>query len=150
MDHHSFLQKIFPTQGSNPGLLHCKQILYCLSWECDQGILLVEPMGRDFDLLREVREDSPGLKRNESWLGDEKGAELPSRRNSTCKSPVAAGYRARAGREGSQSGWCQREDYKAWNWSHRQGSDLKLWLYSKSDREPLIPFWEESLSDLYM
>ena len=22
---------IFPTQGSNPGLLHCRQILYCLS-----------------------------------------------------------------------------------------------------------------------
>ena len=28
---HSFLQGIFPTQGSNPGLLHCGQILYHLS-----------------------------------------------------------------------------------------------------------------------
>ena len=28
---HAFLQGIFPTQGSNPGLLHCKRILYCLS-----------------------------------------------------------------------------------------------------------------------
>ena len=28
---HSFLQGVFLTQGSNPGLLHCKQILYCLS-----------------------------------------------------------------------------------------------------------------------
>ena len=28
---HSFLQGIFPTQGLNPGLLHCKQILYHLS-----------------------------------------------------------------------------------------------------------------------
>ena len=27
----SLLQGIFPTQGSNPGLLHCRQILYCLS-----------------------------------------------------------------------------------------------------------------------
>ena len=27
----SFLQGIFPTQGSNPGLLHCWQILYQLS-----------------------------------------------------------------------------------------------------------------------
>ena len=27
---HSQLQGIFPTQGSNPGLLHCRQILYCL------------------------------------------------------------------------------------------------------------------------
>ena len=28
---HSFLQGIFPTQRSNPGLLHCRQILYHLS-----------------------------------------------------------------------------------------------------------------------
>ena len=28
---HSFLQRIFPIQGSNPGLLHCRQIFYHLS-----------------------------------------------------------------------------------------------------------------------
>ena len=28
---HSLLQEIFPTQGLNPGLLHYKQTLYCLS-----------------------------------------------------------------------------------------------------------------------
>ena len=28
---HSLLQGIFPIQGSNPRLLHCRQILYCLS-----------------------------------------------------------------------------------------------------------------------
>ena len=28
---HSLLQGMFPTQGSNPGLPHCRQILYCLS-----------------------------------------------------------------------------------------------------------------------
>ena len=28
---HSLLQGIFPTQGLNPGLLHCRRILYCLS-----------------------------------------------------------------------------------------------------------------------
>ena len=28
---HALLQGIFPTQGSNPGLLHCRQILYGLS-----------------------------------------------------------------------------------------------------------------------
>ena len=28
---HSLLQGLFPTQGSNPGLLHCRQLLYCLS-----------------------------------------------------------------------------------------------------------------------
>ena len=35
---HALLQRIFPTQGLNPGLLHCRQILYCLS---QQGILWV-------------------------------------------------------------------------------------------------------------
>ena len=29
----SLLQVIFPTQGSNPGLLHCRQILYQLSYQ---------------------------------------------------------------------------------------------------------------------
>ena len=28
---HAFFQVIFPTQGSNSGLLHCRQILYQLS-----------------------------------------------------------------------------------------------------------------------
>ena len=28
---HALLQGIFPAQGSNPGLLHCRQILSCLS-----------------------------------------------------------------------------------------------------------------------
>ena len=31
MDCYFLLQKIFPTQGSNPGLLHCRQTLYHLS-----------------------------------------------------------------------------------------------------------------------
>ena len=30
---HAFLQGIFPTQGSNLGLLHCRQILYQLSYQ---------------------------------------------------------------------------------------------------------------------
>ena len=30
---HSLFQGIFLTQGSNPGLLHCRQILYCLSYQ---------------------------------------------------------------------------------------------------------------------
>ena len=30
---HFLLQGIFPTQGSNPGLLHCRQILYHLSYQ---------------------------------------------------------------------------------------------------------------------
>ena len=36
---HGLFQGIFPTQGSNPNLLHCRWILYCLShqgslWHC--------------------------------------------------------------------------------------------------------------------
>ena len=33
---HFLLQRIFPTQGSNPGLLHCRQMLYCLSHQGSQ------------------------------------------------------------------------------------------------------------------
>ena len=36
---HPLLQGIFPTQRSNPGLLHCGQILYCLSHQGGPGIL---------------------------------------------------------------------------------------------------------------
>ena len=34
---HALLQGIFPTQGSNPGLQHCRQILYQLSHEGSPG-----------------------------------------------------------------------------------------------------------------
>ena len=33
------LQGIFPTQGSNPGLLHCRQILYCQNHQGSLRIL---------------------------------------------------------------------------------------------------------------
>ena len=39
-----FFQMIFPTQGSNPGLLHCKQILYQLS---DKGSPVMSAVLRD-------------------------------------------------------------------------------------------------------
>ena len=35
----SLLQGVFPTQGLNPGLLHCRQILYQLSHKGSPGIL---------------------------------------------------------------------------------------------------------------
>ena len=34
---HFLLQGIFPTQGSNPGLLYCRQILYQLSYKESSG-----------------------------------------------------------------------------------------------------------------
>ena len=41
--HALLLQGIFPTQGSNPGLPHCRQILYCLSYQGSPGIKLGSP-----------------------------------------------------------------------------------------------------------
>ena len=35
----SLLQGIFPTQGSNPGLLHCRRVLYQLSHQVSPRIL---------------------------------------------------------------------------------------------------------------
>ena len=35
----SLLQRIFPTQGSNPGLSHCRQILYQLSHKGSPAVL---------------------------------------------------------------------------------------------------------------
>ena len=38
---HSLLQGIFLSQGSNPGLLHCRQILYPLSYQGSSICILV-------------------------------------------------------------------------------------------------------------
>ena len=38
MGGHSLLQGIFPTQESNPGLPHCRQILDCLSHQGSPSI----------------------------------------------------------------------------------------------------------------
>ena len=43
MDCHFLLQGIFPTQESNPGLLHCRQTLYRLSTQLNGS--LVYPLG---------------------------------------------------------------------------------------------------------
>ena len=45
---HFLLQGIFPTQGSNPGLLHCRQILYPLSYKGshEKGLLCVKCMSK--------------------------------------------------------------------------------------------------------
>ena len=36
---HAFLQGIFPNQGLNPSLLHCRWLLYCLSHQGNPKIL---------------------------------------------------------------------------------------------------------------
>ena len=47
MGSHSILQGIFLTQGSNSGLSHCRQILYCLSHQGHPviGLLSLNPNG---------------------------------------------------------------------------------------------------------
>ena len=47
MDCHFLLQGIFPTQGSNPGLLHCRQTLYCLSHQGSIQKALCNPDNHD-------------------------------------------------------------------------------------------------------
>ena len=38
---HSLLQGVFPTQELNPGLLHCRQILYHLSHQGNPGKIMI-------------------------------------------------------------------------------------------------------------
>ena len=41
---HFLLQGIFPTQGSNPGLSHCRQTLYCLSHQGSPEVYGICPL----------------------------------------------------------------------------------------------------------
>ena len=59
----SLLQGIFPTQGSNPGLPHCRQILYQLSQT--QGV--IKKLGSWDYSLREIKMYSAGTRRASSW-----------------------------------------------------------------------------------
>ena len=55
---HALLQGIFPTQGLNPGLPHCRQIFYCLSHQGSPRVL--EWMAYSF---------SRGSSRPRNWTG---------------------------------------------------------------------------------
>ena len=50
---HALLQGIFPMQGSNPGLLHCRPILYCLSHQGSPRIPESYPFSRASFQLRD-------------------------------------------------------------------------------------------------
>ena len=55
----SLLQGIFPTQGSNPGLLHCRQILYQLSYQGSPWFVSLEKslmLGKTEDRRRRGRQ----------------------------------------------------------------------------------------------
>ena len=47
----SLLQRIFPTQGSNPGLLYCRQILYHLSHQGSQLINLIKSVDKFYCMI---------------------------------------------------------------------------------------------------
>ena len=65
VDCHSLLQGIFPTQGSNPGLLNCRWILYCLSHQDS-----LQNMGRSIQIsaYKEQRGFSEGKSFQEKEL----------------------------------------------------------------------------------
>ena len=61
---HSVLQGIFTTQGSNPGLKHCRRILYhlshqgspCFNWYCTSCSLKEDKIVKEWDLWSELME----------------------------------------------------------------------------------------------
>ena len=69
---HSLLQRIFPIQGSNPGLPHCRWILYCLSHQENPRILewVAYPFSKDLP--------DPGIKPGSPALQEDSlPAKLP-------------------------------------------------------------------------
>ena len=74
-----FLQGIFPTQGSNPGLLHCRWILYQLSHQGSPRILEWVAYPSPADL------PDPGIKPGSPALqADSLPTELSGKPNSRC------------------------------------------------------------------
>ena len=72
MGSHSLLQGIFPTQGSNPGLPHCRQILHRLSHQgssrASQVVLMVKnPVSNAGDMRHE----------SDPWVGKRRRAWQP-------------------------------------------------------------------------
>ena len=75
----SLLQGIFPTQGSNPGLPHCRRTLY---WLKHQGNLLykVFPERSILLLRRRLRDESKAV-RSTDFNGSVEGMLLTQRKN---------------------------------------------------------------------
>ena len=59
MGFHSLLQGIFPTQGSNLGLLHCRQILYHLSHQGSPDTISTIQLSSDI-VNHEIASDCTG------------------------------------------------------------------------------------------
>ena len=67
----SLLQGIFPTQGWNPGLLHCRQILYQLSHQGSLFLLKIIINHLVF-ICRHLRTMQIGMSRNKKLNEEEK------------------------------------------------------------------------------
>ena len=65
---HFLLQEIFPTQGLNPGLLHCRQTLYHLSHQGGIVIKLCPTLVTPGTVAHQAPL-SLGFSRQESWSG---------------------------------------------------------------------------------
>ena len=90
---HSLLQGIFPTQGSNPGLLHCRQIVYSLSRQGSHATMVSRPKAV-IKMLYPKRSDSTWQRRTkEYWAGGLPGG------------PVVKNPPSCAGDLGSIPGW---------------------------------------------
>ena len=90
---HSLLQGIFLTHGSNPGLLHCRQIFYSLSHQGHHATMVSRPEAV-IKMLYLQRSDSTW-----QWRTKEYGAgELPG-------GPVVNNPPSYAGDSGSIPGW---------------------------------------------
>ena len=65
MGSHSLLQRIFLTQGSKPGLLHCRQIVYHLSRQgsphCESALHIRWPKYWSFSFNISPSSECPGL-----------------------------------------------------------------------------------------
>ena len=96
---HFLLQGIFPTQGSNPGLLHCRQILYHLSHQGNPRILeqVAYPFSRGSSWLR----NQPGV----SYIADGFSTNWAIREALWCwyVANILNNFRMRGGKRRSQS-----------------------------------------------
>ena len=76
VDNCSLLQGIFPTQGLNPGLLHCRQILYHLSNQGKPGEISICRYADDTTLMADSREELKSLLINVKEQGEKTGLKF--------------------------------------------------------------------------
>ena len=109
VDCHSLLQEIFPMQGSNPGLLHCRQILYHLGHQ-GSCICYVCPI--------------PKWGEGESGMNWESSLDiyiLPCVKQITSKKLI---------HNTGSSAWCSVITLRDWIWRWKGGSRGRGYMYT--------------------